>query len=91
MKMFIITGYSGKMDGILVAIPAATLEGAFKKLPSATQKLVDVPNHGLFLCDKDEDDAYIKESVENGELRWFWQLSGQELKYGVNLHEAVQW
>lgn len=90
-KLYVITGYSGKMDGILVVVPAKNLRDAFTKIPSATQKIVELDDLGTFLCRLEDDEQGIRESVENGEIRWFHQLAGQELKYGENLDGAICW
>jgi len=89
--MYVITGYSSWVAGLLVVVEASSLEEAFTKMPTATQKLVVVPDYGTFLCDSAALDSDIKESVESGEIRWFWALAGQEVKLNVQLDGAVCW
>ena len=102
MKPWIISAYSGKMDGILIVLQAKTLEEAYAQLADRMDDYryirLDIkswednaqPNDLLILDDADEQD--IKESYENESgPRWYWELFGQEMVEGENLGAAICW
>ena len=92
MKTFVVTGYSGKMDGFLTIIRADTLIDALHKHRDQDQEVCELPDGQLFLVSRGMSMADVQADVDNGESpRWYWQIFGQEYEEGINLKDAVCW
>lgn len=96
MAKWVVTGISGKNDGILAIVEANSLSEAFNKVASIHGEGLVVKS---FVWDGCEYDVltYDHELSDNEKesmtvnLRHDWLLSGQEVRENVMLDEAVCW
>jgi len=95
-KLWVLTGYSHKMDGLLVVIDAPTeaealLVGAY----SVGGRLISVEYEGDMLnaitCDARVDEPAILDDLKEDEPRYWWMVEVQEVEFNTNLAKAVQW
>ena len=108
MKKWVVTGYSNKMDGILIVVEAGDevaayqeaarifTEGAGYHIRTEVENHVSTAVEDFIICPDNNETIeelteYIKDSFPNTGPRRFWQAWITELKFGVQLQNAVCW
>jgi hypothetical protein len=95
-KLWVLTGYSHKMDGLILVVEAPTEAEAMEAgAKAAGGKLITFEHEGHtqqgITCDAQVDAAEMTADMENGEPGYWWTIEIQELTVGRNLAKAVQW
>lgn len=95
--LWIVTGYSSKMDGLLYIVEAENEEDAYREVGKINgTRLVSVEieestRHALINNKDDISDEEVKDYLFHSEPRWFWEVWASEFAQGTNLREAVCW
>ncbi len=91
-KTFVVTGASGKMDGILYVVDAETPLEAAEKIANSMERVYDITDLGLFIVPKRYTPQDVEKEMEaDGNVRYGWQIWAEELTKDMNLHNAVCW
>lgn len=96
MTQWVITGYSHKMDGILLVVEAETEAQALDK----GAKAVGAEHHPFeyeggiahgYCPDAQVTEDDMREELEDASPSYWWAIEIAPLKLDTNLYEAVQW
>ena len=91
-KTFVLTGASGKLDGLLFVVDAETPFAALDRIATSMERIYEIEGLGTFLVPKTVTKEQIEaQMAEDGIVRLGWQIWTVELVKDINLHEAVCW
>jgi len=100
MAEYVVTLYSGKMDGMLVLVRDVESEQQALEMVTAIESLQLVRFTdgtedfiGFARPDADEDPAAVmaQDMMIDGAPRWWWQAWIEEIRWGHNHPKAVTW
>ena len=91
---WVVTGYSGKQDGLLFVVEATTEIDAYKKVSELTgEYLYNLGEEGepKYVLSYIKPDEYMLGLLSYEEPRYEWALHASKLKLDTCLNEAVSW